>query len=91
MGNTLKQIRRKIELFFRGEFYLHLVTMFLFQAIVFIVTSNLFVNFSIPIILGFLKEKLDMKEGKKFSISDFIGTLVGGYLFILIYYLINKI
>ena len=79
-------VRRKIELFLRGEFFLHLTTMFLIQTIVNDLTSIWGGVFFLPILIGIGKELLDKKEGKQISISDIIGTLVGGYLSILIYY-----
>ena len=83
-------MRDTIERFLRGEFYLHLATMFLLQFIVvafFILLFNThlanWLLFFTPIIFGVGKELLDKKEGKNISISDIIGTLIGGYLAIL--------
>lgn len=82
---ALKEIRRKVELFFRGEFYLHLVTMFLIQCLLMEFFGLSVPSYLLPVFCGIIKEILDLKEGKGFSFSDVLGTVLGGYLYIILY------
>lgn len=82
---------RSIELFFRGEFWLHLATMFIVMVLLIqlaqlagIYLPN-YVLFPIPLIVGIIWEFFWKKvKHKPISISDIIGTVLGGVLAILI-------
>ena len=84
-------MRRKLELFFRGEFYLHLATMFL--AMTLLINLALLIGVYLPLwfllpvslIVGIAWELIwKIYDKKEISISDIIGTLCGGFLSIII-------
>lgn len=82
---------RKIEGFLRGELYLHIATMFLCMVILLQLlplsgnSLPLWILLLIPIAVGLLWE-LSWKwyNQKPIVISDIIGTMIGGYLAIVI-------
>ena len=80
----MKKIRYNTELLLRSEPALHFLTMFFIQAIIMEFTFFGVTIFFFPFIFGIAKELFDKSEGKKISIPDIIGTILGGYFYILI-------
>lgn len=82
---------RKIELFLRGEFYLHIVSMFFIMIMIMQIALllhyylPLWILLPIPFVIGIAWE-LGWKVYKKkpINIFDIIGTAIGGLLAILI-------
>lgn len=79
----LKKMLYDVELFLRGEFYLHFATMFIIQSMV-LKTGFVTIGYVLPIILGASKEIYDVKKGKEFSTSDSIGSILGGYYYMFV-------
>lgn len=84
-------MRRTIELFLRGEFWLHLVTMFFLQAWIMLLAKVVTLELptaawlAVPLLFGFWKEFFDKYHDKKnLSVSDIFGTFVGGSLMIIL-------
>ena len=84
-------LRNKVERFLRGETWLHFVTMFFIQImimqiclLVFKIYLPTYFCLALPFVFGLSKELLDKYEGKFVSITDIAGTVVGGFLAILI-------
>lgn len=82
---------RKIELFFRGEFWLHIATMFF--AVIILIKSALLAGiylpnwflFPLPLIVGVAWEILWKKlKQKPIDITDILATVLGGIIAILI-------
>lgn len=73
---------RKIELFFRGEFWLHLATMFFFTSLLIkIVELPIYVLIIVIIITAFVWELFwKFKRGSKVDIYDITATVIGGLL-----------
>ena len=78
-------LRDKIERFLRGETYLHFATMFFIQVIILQLNLPFWVFCIIPIVVGVGKELFDkFHDGKYISLTDILGTVLGGYSAILI-------
>lgn len=73
---------RNIELFFRGEFWLHLVTMFFFNSLLMkMVELPIYVLVIAIIITAFVWELFwKFKRGNKVDVYDIIATVIGGLL-----------
>lgn len=71
---------RNIELFFRGEFWLHFATMFFCMIVLMrILHLPLSILLAIPCIVGVLWECIWKKyRGNPISLSDAFGTALGG-------------
>ena len=74
-----------IELFLRSEFTLHLLLMFLLESLfVYFFNINLWA-YLLPFIVGIAKELTDiLLKGGRFDFTDFAGTIIGGYLTIIL-------
>ena len=78
-----KNLIQKIELFLRGEFYLHLATMFIIATVILNIFPNLkwFWMFHISAIIGILWEfGWKYFKRKPVDLSDIYGTITGGML-----------
>lgn len=88
MGN----VRNKLEIFLRGETFLHLATMFLIQTVFVQLTvrisghyPQMWLQLILPIIIGVGKELFDKYVDKKYiSITDIVGTVIGGYMAVIL-------
>ena len=84
---------KKVELFFRGEFWLHLATMFFCMVVLLFVNSKLKIELHwsfyivISIVVGLAWEfAWKYFKQKPISLSDIVGTSVGGFLAVIIYF-----
>lgn len=82
---------RNIELFFRGELWLHLVTMFFLMTVG--IKLSLLLNINIPLWVLFLIPPIvalsweaiwRYKKQKEIDYKDILFTIIGGYISILI-------
>lgn len=82
---------KKLELFLRGETFLHLATMFL--CMVSLMQVSLFIGIKLPLwflfplslFVGIAWELVwKIRGGREISITDILGTFTGGVLAILI-------
>lgn len=81
-------MRRNVEIFLRGECFLHLVTMFFIQAWVILLVSpeHIYYTLLAPVFIGISKELFDKYHDKKeISYTDILGTVIGGFLMVLHY------
>ena len=78
---------RKIELFFRGEFWLHLATMFFCMVMLIQLTQLIGIHLPVwfllplPLVVGTVWEILwKIYKQKPIDILDILGTVIGGVL-----------